>query len=290
MRIFIIIFSLLLPYFAAAEVIKSDKNCIKSPSFPKEFGFDLNRSALSTTELYTRGLTLVDVATNPKKTYRHPTWQIAGYLGGMTFDDKGAVYTFPVPHVELTYNNPAKQNIIYKVDSDSGVMSKWVELPIAGNNFNENVFGILGITFSCATQSIYVSSVMGSSKNKETGKIYQLSAKTGAILSVLDNIDGFGLATAELNGKQVLLIGRARNSDLYGVDLNNKGSFIGRPYQIGTIVERGPRGDDKIKKIVVNEETQSLQITGFEFNFNLSSGLEKQESSYEIPIDKLLKF
>jgi len=288
MNKFILILSLLLPFgVAEAQSIKADRQCVRSPQFPEKFGFENANSALSTSETHVRGLILIDNVSTSKKSFQHPSWNMAGWLGGMIFDDHGTVFTFAVPHVELTYNPPAKQNTLYKVDSESGAMSKWIELPTPYINFDQNVFGILGITYSCFANSIYVSSVMGSSRTKELGVVYQLNASSGKILSRLENFDGFGLATAELNGKHVLLLGNARNSNLYSVALSETGELHGRPEKIFSILGVGPRGDDKIKKIVVNESEQSLQLTGFEFNFNLSATLEKQESVYRVTVRNL---
>ncbi|MDZ4785316.1 MAG: hypothetical protein SGJ02_04485 [bacterium] len=268
-----------------AQSIRSDQDCLRHPSFPKKFGFDSQTAMLSTAEIHDRGLTLIDPASPQKKSYKHPTWRLAGSLGGMTFDEKGTVYTFPAPHVELTFNPPTAQNILYKVNPENGIMSQWINLPINAKAFDQNVFGILGITFSCFSKSIYVSSVMGSSRTKELGKIYQLNAETGAILNTIENFDGFGLATASLNNKWLLFLGNARTSDLYSVPLNDQGAFIGKPKRIFSLIGLGPRGDDKIKKIIIKE--QGLQITGFEFNFNLSATWELQQTFYQIPLNKL---
>jgi hypothetical protein len=279
------------PAILQAQSIKSANQCISYPKFAARFGFDLSRSALSTAELRMPGLVLVgsDMSGTQRKTFQEPSWKIAGSLGGMIFDEIGNVYTFPTPHVNLIQNPPEKSNIIYKVDAATGVMTPWKDLPPSHPVVAENVFGVMGLSYFCQFKSIYATSVMGSSKDRESGRVYQLDLSSGQILNVLENFDGFGVTGALVNSKPVLLLGRARDSNVYVLELNEKGGFISRPKVFLSIHDLGPRGDDRAKKILIDEKSNSINVVGFEFQFNLASTLQREESTYKFSVGKGLK-
>ncbi len=264
--------------------------CIKYPALIQKNNFSLANSAFSTSETRKKGLFLIEIDQNKQKTskfYQHPTWTKAGYLGSMIFDNSGNLYTYPTPHVNLIDNPPQNANIIYKVDGETGQMNIWKKLFTPSFLPDENVFGIMGMSYSCPSNSIYVSTVIGSTQDKELGKIYQIDVSTGFILDSLTNFDGFGLSVLNINQKNYLLCGNARNSTLYYVELNQVGGFQHVPKPLFSIEGMGPRGDDRIKKISYKEKEDALFITGYEFFFNLSATLEKQENVYAFRLDKI---
>ena len=78
----------------------------------------------------------------PKQTYQNPTWNKAGWLGHMAFDAKGNVYVFPAPRVSLVDNPPELQNMIYRVDSVSAEMTRFITLTASRAAFvGQSVWG-----------------------------------------------------------------------------------------------------------------------------------------------------
>ena len=270
-----------------AQIIPANR-CIQYPALIQKNNFPIANSAFSTNEVRKKGLYLVELDKTTHKTirsYQHPSWNTAGYLGAIVFDNDGNIFTYPTPHVNLLDNPPSKGNIIYKIDGLTGEMKAWTKLFTPQQLPDENVFGILGCCFSCFSKSLYVSTVMGSTLQKENGKIYQLNAKTGTVLDSIENFDGFGINVFNINQKNFLLVGNARNSQLYYIELKQGGGFMHRPKPLFSIEGMGPRGDDRIKKIVYKQQENALFITGFEFFFNLSATLEKQETIYGFRLD-----
>jgi hypothetical protein len=100
--------------------------CKKSPKFRDTEGFS-TRSVLSTLEKGVKGASMVEIDANgqPVRSYQHPSWDDAGYLGHVVLDRGGNVYAFPAPYVSLIENPPELQNIVYRIDSTTAEMTRF---------------------------------------------------------------------------------------------------------------------------------------------------------------------
>lgn len=252
--------------------------CKKAPEFASRLGFS-NNVAIITSILGVKGIMLAD-ATNSGKIFQDSSWVGHGYMGQFTTDEEGNIFVLPAPHVNLIDNPIATNNYVYKIDSKTGKLSLFVQLPNSANEQSPNAFGALGITYNCNHKSLYVSSVNNSTRKNEVGKIYQLDAVSGKILDSVLYFDAYGLLSLEIDDKEVLLCGSARNSNVYEISLNKKGGFSTDPKTIFSIAGLGPRGDDRVKKIEFDTKTFRLVVKGHEFNFNLSAPSENQQTSY----------
>lgn len=267
------------------EVEFQSNDCRKLPSFVKAVGFNPGHTGFSTSEKKTMGLVLVEMQSKGEpRRYQHPSWQMGGWMGPIQLDQFGNCFVGPVPVVNVYHNPTAKQNTLYKVDSESGVMSAFVELPVPDSVTSLNPYGILGLAYLCETNTLYVSSVMGSDRTHEKGIVYALDAGTGEILDKVTGIDILGMGISYSPGERTLYMGSARTSDIYAVTLNKKGKFSGKPNVVLSLVNLGPRGDDKVRRFRFNQYG-GMQIFGVEFNFNLTAPTEKQETAYEFNWD-----
>lgn len=269
------------------ETVEFQTNDCKSQgAFIKKVGFDPARSALSTSENRKMGLQLIqfnaqgDTSNGGKKIYQHPSWKTAGWLGSILIDPQGNCFVGPVPVINLLDNPPAKQNIIYKVDATSGEMKPFIELPVAKNTSPTNPYGILGFTYLCESNTIYVSTVHGSTRETELGFIYAIDAATEKVIDKIQNTDVLGMGISYITGKRKLYFGSARNSSIYSISLSKEGKFVNHPSLEFSISDIGPRGDDKARRIKFDKITGSMQIYAIEFNYNLTAPTEKQESIY----------
>ncbi|MCB0320431.1 MAG: hypothetical protein KDD60_05845 [Bdellovibrionales bacterium] len=290
MSLVIIMLVLACDQLSAAPQVESGYRCKRSPSFLGEYGFSPSNSAFTTSLRKQIGLFLIEARTTPGKerqVYQHPTWRMGGYLGALTFSEQGEIFVLPAPHVNLQDNPPAKSNIVYRVDPKKVAMEQWKVLPSPEGGKEESTFGAMGITYSCFSDSLYVSSVFGSTRTREVGVVYHLNAKTGEVLGKLNGFDGFGLASLKVSGRPFLLLGSARSSDLFGVVLDESGKFLTPPNRLLSLTGLGPRGDDRIKKIVVNEDSGVLEITGYAFHFNLMNPVEEQKSLYRFKLREI---
>jgi hypothetical protein len=267
--------------FSCKEKVEYQTNeCKRQPSFVKAVGFDPNSSALSTSDKKIMGLVLVEVNNASPRKYQHPSWQMGGWMGPIQLDPHGNCFLGPVPVINILNNPPSKQNIIYKVDGNTGVMNVFKELPVADSIPNTNPYGILGFAFLCETNTLYVSTVQGSDRNAEKGVVYAINASTGEIIDELIGADFFGMGISYSPGARILYLGSARTSDVYAVTLTKGGMFKGAPLFCFSLNDLGPRGDDKVRRIRFNQQG-NMQVYGVEFNFNLTAPTEKQETVYE---------
>ncbi len=267
------------------EVEFQSNDCRKLPTFVKAIGFNPARTAFSTSEKKTMGLVLVELQKQGEpRRYQHPSWKMGGWMGPIQLDQFGNCFVGPVPVVNV-YNNPtSKQNTVYKVDSESGVMSVFAELPVSDSITSVNPYGILGLCYLCETNTLYVSSVMGSDRTHEKGTVYAIDATSGEILDKITGIDILGMGISYASGQRKLYMGSARTSDIYAITLNKKGTFSGKPEIMLSLINLGPRGDDKVRRFRFTQYG-GMQIFGVEFNFNLTAPTEKQETVYEFSWD-----
>jgi hypothetical protein len=273
------------------EVEFQNNECKKQPAFIKALGFNPDRSALSTSEKRTMGLVLVefnqpgDTSKGGRKTYQHPSWKSGGWLGAIQLDPNGNCFLGPVPVINLLDNPPAKQNTIYKVDAQKGEMKIFTELPVSENISPTNPYGIMGFAYLCESNTLYISTVQGSTRQKENGFIYALDAATGKVIDKISNTDAIGMGISYTSGKRTLYFGSARSSDIFTATLSKEGKFLGKPQPAFSIAGMGPRGDDKVRRIKFDKSGQ-MQVYGLEFQFNLTAPTEKQENVYYFKWDE----
>jgi hypothetical protein len=259
-------------------------DCKNQPAFIKNLGFDPKRTGFSTSEKRQKGIALIqinaagDTTNGGRKFYQHPSWITAGYMGPILLDPNGNCFVGPVPVINLIDNPIAKQNILFKVDGQTGIMEKYLELPVKDSLGVTNPYGILGLAYLCESNTMYVSSVQGSTRNKENGVIYAVNDK-GKIIDKIENVDAFGIGVAFVNDGRYLYYGSARTPDIYQVSLTAEGKFSGKPSLIATLSNLGERGDDKARKIRF-DKTGKMEVFALEFNYNLTAPTEKQEAKF----------
>lgn len=282
---------LMLSLFSACEEKMTEQEivsigiapCRRPASFIKGLHFDPNRSAFSTEVSNTKGIILIQGPSSPSDTplkrYQHPSWLAQGYMGSVTTDETGNAYTFPIPFVNTLDRNLATVHTIYKIDEQHGEMKLFTTLPKPDSVEGIVPFGLLGIYYDCHGQKLYASSVSGSTRDKENGKIYVLDKTDGHIIDQFEGVDAVGLCVCGLTGEKRLYFGKARTPDIYSIELTKSGKFKGEPRPELTLDQLGPRGDDKARKIRF-DKFGFMQVHGVEFNFSLAAQSNKPESIY----------
>ncbi len=258
--------------------------CHGSPQFPiTKLGF--SRSVVfSTSERLNKGLELIEPGPNGDLTngkhFQDPTWTMGGYLGVFVVDSKGNVYVAPSPRISLIDNPPDKANILYKVDTVTGVMSEFIKLPSAAPPSPENPYGILALSYDCDTDSLYVTSVMGSTRSQQVGRIYRIDVKTGKVAGQFDNVDGFGVAGFNFSTGKRLYFGSARTPEIFSIALDGNGNFWGEPRR--EIVLTGTY--NKARRLDFNQRGELL-VRAIDFNFTLSATSEDRRTDYVFDYD-----
>jgi hypothetical protein len=250
--------------------VGSVDGCRIQPPFTQRLGFGRS-TLLSTAERTVKGLILIEPAPagQAPRTYQHPSWTVGGYLGPNAFDAKGNLYVAPSPRVSLSDNPPEKQNTIYKVDGETGEMTAFITLPPAAPITLRNPYGVMGLTYDCETNSLYASSVAGSTRSDMVGRIYKIDMNTGQVASQLDNLDAIGVGVFNTPQGKRLYMGSARTQDVLSVPLTPQGDFAGTPQVEFSLEGLGPDGSDKARKISFDKANQML-VNGTKFNYNLA--------------------
>ncbi len=260
--------------------------CSSLAPFARALGYD--ETAVLDTQSNRKGLVLYSRPAMPEQpptdVYQHPTWDDAGYLGQTATDKFGNIYAAPAPRISLFDNPPELQNTLYKIDANTGVMTPFLKLPWAAAPSPANPFGLLGLAYDCDTHSLYVSSVAGSTRLSEVGRLYQIDLNTGRVASQLDGTDGFGLAVFNgVSGKR-LYFGSARVSEIRSVALAEDGRFAGVPRLEVSLVGWGAAGDDKARRLDFTVRN-TLVVRGIEFNFNLMARSDRPQTTYTLNYD-----
>lgn len=254
---------------AIAGLVGGVTSCRQQPKFTVDIGF--SRSALlSTADRTVKGLILYEPQQGgAPKSYQHPSWSSAGYLGPNAMDKDGNIYVAPSPRVNLIDNPPTAQNTIHKVDTNTGEMTPFIALPSVRAPSLTNPYGVLGLAYDCDTHSLYATSVAGSSREEEAGRIYRIDLNNGKVASQLDNLDGIGLAVFNSSLGKRLYFGSARTQDVMSVALDGNGNFAGAPRVEFSLEGIGPEGNDKVRKITF-ERASDMVVSGTKFNYNLA--------------------
>ncbi|MFN0204047.1 MAG: hypothetical protein ACKVTZ_21190 [Bacteroidia bacterium] len=279
--------------FSSTTFFQKDRppnDCRRQPAFMSKQGFDLSRSALSTSERKQMGLVMIEMENgndpNSKRTriYQHPSWDDAGYLGPFIIDAVGEVIVAPVPVINWLHNPPEEQNTLYKVNGATGQLYKLMKLPMAAPLSHHNPYGLLGLAYDCDNQTVYATSVAGSTRTVECGRIFHVNINTQKVLSQLDSVDAMGIVVGNLQGEKRVYFGKTRTGEIMSIKVDENGDFVGKARTEFSLEGVGTRGDDKARKIRINAQNE-LIITGAEFYYNLTAPTEKQESVYIFKFD-----
>jgi hypothetical protein len=272
-----------------APILMIIPECKGAPKYLTQAGFLPGKPfGFSIAERGVTGLALVQFPGPgvPHKQFVMPDWDKAGHLGGVITDKDGNSYVIPRPFINTLKNDPADQNTLFRIDSHTGSMNAYIKLPGENTSDSGNPFGLMGVFLDCETEVIYTSSISGSTAIEEKGRVYALSTGPDPeVFATLSGMDVMGLAVYYQLGHKYLLLGKARTSDVYRIELNKKGGFIGEPEKVLSLELLGDRGDDKPRKIRFSNKGE-LMVSGINFNFNLANTPDKQENIYSFQFDQ----
>lgn len=264
------------PAAPAVTAMGQVAGCRAVPRFASAQGFQ--SVTFNSDDLYVTGLKMVD-GSNPQNVYKHPSWASAGFLGPVMADGEGNIYTVPVPRISLIDNPPQQQNRVYRVDTNTAEMKLFVELPAAAPPSAQNAYGALGLGLDCETNSLYVSSVAGSTADKELGRIFRIDLSSGKVVAQLEGIDAMGLGVFKTGRDKRLYFGSTRASEIRSIGLDAQGNFIGNQRVEFPISAPGASGSDKARRITFTDAGE-MQIAGRQFDYNLVANTRQPRLQY----------
>lgn len=263
----------------------SGQECKRQGAFVANLGFDVYKSALSSSEEKQIGVLLIELedpkSVNSKRirTFQDSSWRIVGYAGAITTDELGNSFIAPKANVNNYYNPPLKQNTLFIINSRTGKMSEFVSIPMTQIPNEKNPFGILGSYFDCDSKSILISTIAGSDEHTERGQVCLINRESKQIKILLDSIDVLGLSIIKIANKRHLMYGLCRSSKVYTQEINTDNVLVGQAKLAIDMQGLGPREDDKCRKIRQRPDG-SIEIYGVPFFYNLTAPTIKQESYY----------
>lgn len=209
-------------------------NCATAPKFLAKLELG-NNALFEISDTHRLVLLLPSPDSDAVSKYQNQSWSQAGLVGAFAMDRQGNVYVAPTPRLGPGVKTARPQNVLYKVDTNTGQLDAFVTLPDAAAPSPENPFGIMGLAYDCDTNSLYVSSLAGSTADKEAGHIYRVDLNLGAVAGRMDNVDALGLAVGNAANGKVLYFGSARAPRLRAVNLDASGNFQGAARDAGAL-------------------------------------------------------
>ena len=251
---------------AVDPMLRSVTGCRQLPVFTGQL--ELTDSAFFGTNVAGHtGLAIADPAAN--SVLQDDTWDDAGNLGPYVLDGLGNVWTAPVPLTSLELNPPEQQNTIYRVDTNTAKMVKYVELLPARPPSEFNPFGIVGLAYDCETNSLYAASLMGSTPTEEVGRVFRVDLDENTATIVLEGVDVMGVGVADTTEGKRLYYGLARSGEVRSLPLDANGDTAGDSrleFSLGTLA--GGNAIDRPQRITIDTDG-NLEIKGVEFNYSL---------------------
>lgn len=265
---------------SVAYTMGSVQYCLGDSSFVRLFGFTQGGSAFDTRANFVKGVALRELDADGAiiRSYEHPSWSRAGYLGSFQRDKFGNIFLIPVPFIGIMDNPPQQANIIHRIDSVTGVMAPLVNLPVLAPVTPQNVYGLLNLTYDCDTNSLYASSVFGSTYDNVAGCIFQIDPNTGEVKSSLERIDAFGVGVFNSAGGKRLYFGMARTPEIYSVALDDEGKFTSDIRPEPSLANAGIYGDKHARSFAFQQN--QLVVKSSEFDFNLAPQTENQQTYF----------
>lgn len=254
------------PAQPAVPTLRSVTACRQFPAFTEQL--DLTDSAFFGTNVAGRtGLAIADPSANG--VLQDDTWDDAGNLGPYVLDGQGNLWTAPVPLTSLELNPPDQQNKIYRVDTNTAKMAEFVELAPARPPSEFNPFGIVGLAHDCETNSLYATSLMGSTPDEQVGRIFRIDLDENTANLVLEDADVMGVGVAHGPDGKRLYYGLARSGEVRSLPLDASGDVAGESrseFSLATL--SGSATNDRPQRISVDADG-NLEIKAVEFNYSL---------------------
>lgn len=290
-KLFIAVFFIALSLSVKAQsfVVGDVYSCAKLPPFIQSLGMS-ESIAIDTTVTRLPGVVLREFD-GQRRLYQHPSWSVAGHVSSTVRDQYGNIYVIPVPSIGLDTNPLERRNIVYRIDAKTGVMVEFIALPLPKESSQSNPFGTLALALDCETNSLYVSSIAGSTASNVAGTIYRIDLSSKQIIDRYDGVDAIGLGIFNYPQEKRLFFGDARSSNVFSLGLTKQGIFKKEQtpkYEVSVLAVKN--GDStQVKKIRFARGPNNLfkmTLSDTEFAYRMQAETNRQFRHYEFLLDQ----
>lgn len=251
----------------------STGGCRGTPAFtanaaivPAELGL-AGQLALAT-DRPEKGLTLSALGTTLLP-YRHPSWDDAGFLGGIAYDQAGTIYAAPTPRLSLVDNPLSGQAMIWRVESTSAEMRPFVTVPGAATE--RNPYGIMSLAYVCGLDRLYAGTVLGSTPTEERGGVVMINPATGAQTPILTGFDVLSVLIVETGQGYDLYAGLARRPEVMVVALDARGQVRETPRPLLDLTQAGASASERARKLQVADGRLLVDLVPFNYSLQSSA-------------------
>lgn len=263
--------------------LQAGDRCLGDPKFLENLQLS-KRAVVDTTQVSPVGMSVVDVNEKgqPGRRVHHQSWAMGGYLGAVQRDAEGNIFVYPAPSFTIEKNPPEKSNILYRVDSKTGVMAAFAEIEKPAPANTQNPYGIVATAYDCATHNIYVSSVFGSTPGKANGAISMVNTTNRKATIVLPSLDTFSLTVAHFPDGRRLLYANAREPMVLSRSIREDGQLGDDERVEIQLDEWASLGDRKARRLRIDPQGRLLaRVQPFDFTLSASSVIARAELVFE---------
>lgn len=221
-----------------------------------------------------KGLVLLGEGAPP---FQAPTWDDAGYLGGIAYDAQGSVYAAPTPRLSLADNPLDGQATIWRVDGTTAEMRPFVTLPGAATE--RNPYGVMSLSYACGLDRLYAGTVLGSTPTAERGGVVAIDPATLQQQPLLDGIDVLSVLVVRRGDGYELYAGLARRPEVVALTLDRQGRAVGQPRPLLDLTEAGATASERARKLQLRGGTLVVDLVPFNYSLQGSASDRPQTRS-----------
>ncbi len=240
--------------------------CAKIPNFL--YKANIMHPIIDLSQIHYKGIAFIDAKS--RKVMHKSSWERFDALGTYTIDKKGNLYLAPNPFISIKPTTFNLQKAIYKLDSQSGKLSRWMVIDEITPK-PQNPYGIVSVLYDCKDNTLWAGAIDKSDFKGEKGRIYHIDIKNKEILEKVPNFDALTLAWAMSNKGKILLAGNAYTNALYAFIFKNN-HINPKPIKLFEL----PNSTLRIRKIKVIAPNK-IYLEAIKFSYSLIAQTAKKQ-------------
>ena len=243
------------------------RSCSRMPSFLYRIG--IKRPVIDLTQLHYKGIAFYYGAKFNRVLHKKE-WERYDALGTYTIDNYGNIYLTPNPFISIKDTTFNLQKAIYKMDSKSGQLTRWMEIDDIKPN-SANPYGLISIVYDCDNKTLVASSIDESNYKSQKGVIYQIDPKNKDVINRVEGFDALTVNLLHSKNHKYLIAGNARDNGVYAFEYNN-GKLDTKAHKLFEL----PNPRLRVRKIKIIDKNR-LKIESIKFNYSLVAETNKKQ-------------